>query len=359
MLNTIEIIHPGHASHRKLPINFDPRDRALFAKSLTYQAPDVALKRYSGISVFRQKYLYDGFRLLDEGFDAPEQDRLKSSRWHAAGVYLQIGYRRAKYEFYVGREKVEEPVYWVTDPWSGNYFHWLCDAIPRLYAVWKRLKDITLLMPEPCLRNPFGPAALAPFNLPKIIPVPVRSLLYCRQFNLPTPTARSGNHNDVLVREIREFYRAHFGLSGAARASSSRRLYVSRSAAANRRLLNEEELLPVLKKRGFEILRPENLSFEEQVIAFGKADVLLSLHGAGMTNMLFMPEGSMVIELQGRDMQRNCYFTLANACRHDYAYLKCDTVPAGNRDPGADVTCAPFALESVLDQVLNTRSKQT
>jgi capsular polysaccharide biosynthesis protein len=83
---------------------------------------------------------------------------------------------------------------------------------------------------------------------------------------------------------------------GKAAAKPTRRLYISRKAA-ERSIVNEAELIPVLQKHGFEILQPENLSYEEQVAAFAEAEILMGPHGAGMYNGLFMSPPSMVIEV--------------------------------------------------------------
>jgi capsular polysaccharide biosynthesis protein len=49
---------------------------------------------------------------------------------------------------------------------------------------------------------------------------------------------------------------------------------------------------------------------------------LIGLHGAGLTNMLFMREGGKVLELRNQnDAHNNCYFSLASELNLDYFYL--------------------------------------
>lgn len=52
---------------------------------------------------------------------------------------------------------------------------------------------------------------------------------------------------------------------------------------------------------------------------------LVSLHGAGLTNMLFMHKGGSVLELRkSDDSNNNCYFSLTSALDLNYYYQKCE-----------------------------------
>jgi capsular polysaccharide biosynthesis protein len=61
-------------------------------------------------------------------------------------------------------------------------------------------------------------------------------------------------------------------------------------------VINEDELLPVLEKFGFKVYYFESMTFREQVTLVSGAEIILGMHGAGMTNMIFMPEGRKVVE---------------------------------------------------------------
>jgi hypothetical protein len=62
----------------------------------------------------------------------------------------------------------------------------------------------------------------------------------------------------------------------------------------------------------------------QQVKIASAARYLISNHGAGLTNMLFMRPGGSVLELRhNTDRINNCYFTLASALNHRYFYQTC------------------------------------
>ena len=55
-----------------------------------------------------------------------------------------------------------------------------------------------------------------------------------------------------------------------------------------------------------------NETLEEIVKIFRGAKVLIASHGAGLTNMLFMPEGGMVVEFRPQQYPNRCFVDLAN-----------------------------------------------
>jgi capsular polysaccharide biosynthesis protein len=101
-------------------------------------------------------------------------------------------------------------------------------------------------------------------------------------------------------------------------------LYVTRgSGANNRRVVNEADLLELLLARGFVAVDPGKLSVAEQIAAFAAAPVVVSPHGAALTNTIFARPGSAVIELlPGAAVLPDCYWTLAYSVPGlEYRYL--------------------------------------
>jgi capsular polysaccharide biosynthesis protein len=126
-------------------------------------------------------------------------------------------------------------------------------------------------------------------------------------------------------------------------STGTRRIYVSRADAADRRILNESELMSVLNKYGFERIVPGSLSFEEQVQTFADAEIILGPHGAGLTNIIFADETTLV-ELFG-SYQNACFFTLAQGVGHEYVSVMC-------RSNGSDMVVDVDTIEAVVDDVV-------
>jgi capsular polysaccharide biosynthesis protein len=100
------------------------------------------------------------------------------------------------------------------------------------------------------------------------------------------------------------------------------RIYISRSNAAYRKVLNEDILFDVLKNYRFDMLHPEGLSLADQVKMFSMAGTLMSIHGAGLTNCIFMHPVSKVVELRRREGRGTNvgYWHLADSLNHQFYY---------------------------------------
>lgn len=78
---------------------------------------------------------------------------------------------------------------------------------------------------------------------------------------------------------------------------TKRRLYVKRRSARDRRVVGGELLEELLAKMGFETVFFEDLTVEEQARAVAASECIVSLHGAGLANMLYAPKDCLVVEL--------------------------------------------------------------
>ncbi len=147
-----------------------------------------------------------------------------------------------------------------------------------------------------------------------------------------------------LLRSVRDAFRPW--ISGA----RSRRLYVSRARAARRRLVNEEDVWPILQEAGFERVFMEDLPFEEQVRMMGEAEAVVAPHGAGLTNVMFCPRETAVVEIADLSFPNPNFYAVASAMEHRYSVLSAETRGEGHpleRDMWVD----PGSVSEVLDTV--------
>ncbi len=99
------------------------------------------------------------------------------------------------------------------------------------------------------------------------------------------------------------------------------RLYISRSDASTRRLVNEADLLPCLQAHGFQIVTLTGMPFPEQVALFARAEIILGPHGSGLTNVVFAPPQATLVELMPHDQVNHCFWLLANSSELSYTFL--------------------------------------
>jgi len=63
-------------------------------------------------------------------------------------------------------------------------------------------------------------------------------------------------------------------------------------------LINEREIKDFLHSEGFDIVKPENYSFKEQVKIFSSAKIIVGLYGAAMMMLSFCKKNTKVIEIK-------------------------------------------------------------
>ena len=113
------------------------------------------------------------------------------------------------------------------------------------------------------------------------------------------------------------------------------RLYIDRRGTRLRRLGNEDELAAALARMGFVAVRPETMSFADQVRLFRGADMIVAPHGAALTNLGFCRPGTQVIELLMDAYCNWCFRHLAGLMR-----LRYDCVLGRARPPWRELDLA-------------------
>ncbi|MEG4959087.1 MULTISPECIES: tetratricopeptide repeat protein [unclassified Microcoleus] len=181
---------------------------------------------------------------------------------------------------------------------SGNvYFHWMVDVLPRIELLrlsGRDLAEIDWFLVNSC-QHQFQRESLRILGIPEEKVLESDRLPHIQATELIVPSFAGylgwppGWAMDFLRREF---------LKGITPSSSyPKRIYISRSKARYRRVLNEEDVVEVLEKFGFVSILPESMSLAEQIAHFYHADVIVAAHGSGLTNTIFCRQGTKVIEL--------------------------------------------------------------
>ncbi len=76
-----------------------------------------------------------------------------------------------------------------------------------------------------------------------------------------------------------------------------RRIYVSRQKADSRRVQNYHEIEPLLQKHAITPVYLEHIPAVEQINLFAKAELVVSEHGAGLVNAMYMRPGATMVEI--------------------------------------------------------------
>lgn len=128
-----------------------------------------------------------------------------------------------------------------------------------------------------------------------------------------------------------------------------RRIFLTRRNAKVRRI-NEEEIIAVLKKYGFELVAPEEYTFPEQVALFNNAEFIIGGTGAAFSNLLFCEAGCKVICLVSRKQSTPVFTTLAYLNGVEMRYLSsCISHGSKGRQLHADFRIDVCTLERMVN----------
>jgi capsular polysaccharide biosynthesis protein len=225
--------------------------------------------------------------------------------------------------------------------WNDNYSHWLLEALPRTALLAEAgFDDVPLVVPWPLSsfqRDSLELVGIAETRLTPFAPAHLEpDVLVWAQ-----PPDHTGLPSTWSCRWLRDRLVAAVG----GPSTRDRRLYVSRSGAPKRHVVNEHDVIELLAPLGFEVVRAEELSFAEQVRTFAEADILVAPHGAATTSIVFSQHMS-VLELFEPSYVIPTFYCLSSAVGHDYWYLMCE--PVRNGDYSVPLDSLAETLEHML-----------
>lgn len=223
------------------------------------------------------------------------------------------------------RYLTETPCILIANKWGGyNYFHYIHTCLPRLAFFHRTNMEINYKL----IVNSFSVFILESLSLlnyciEDMIPLSAYSKIKAKNLKTVSSIGYGVNPNKESCKLVRSLFSNLF-LSG------KKRLYISRSNAKSRKVLHEDKLINILIPLGFEIVNSESLLFVDQIQLFSQAEVVISAHGAGLTNIVFCNPGTKVLELFSPQYLGLCYFLVSDSCNLDYYYLmgkgKCDSL---------------------------------
>jgi capsular polysaccharide biosynthesis protein len=240
----------------------------------------------------------------------------------------------------------------IFDQWSiGNYFHWIAEVLPRLALLRKYQPDCTVLLPGP---NPpaFIKQTVEAFGFTRTYIMASGEMIRVDNLLVAALPGFQGYITPSLVRESRDIVLAKLAPHTLAGKKPTRKVYVSRSLQKWRQLTNEAEVVAMLTNHGFETVYFEHLSFVEQIKLMRETQVFIGIHGANMTNILFMPAGGYVVEIMSEGYMNLSYLHMSNSVGLNYSIVP-STVgsPSEVFHTYADITTNVKLVEEIIKPI--------
>jgi len=208
--------------------------------------------------------------------------------------------------------------------WTAGFYHWLTESLPRALVMRDAFPDAVPILPSPVFRRYAG--SLEKLGFPEIAFFPDDANVSVCDPIVTECLPTYGTTDPALLKRVRDTILGNVMGLGNVMARGAERpfriVYVSRAKSRGRTVLNEDEVLEALRPLGVESCHFEDLDFEGQVRLMQETKCLISIHGAGLTNMMFMPEGGSVIEIIPRKHGIFDYKYGRNSIRHEPCYVR-------------------------------------
>ena len=227
------IIKESTSVIHSLPVNMELADAADFQSYTNYTTQPVLLKTVSNVWLSPDGVVYQKNKLAN--------DTLTDSTH--AGYYQYKHLIKKKLLAKKIQLNASEKYLLVTNLYAAGHFHWFCEVLPKLIMLTKDFtKELSLLLPDKAYIKNMGVESLKWLGMHFKQTIflsddcfyKVPELLYINNVSL-------GGLNPVLMQAIQNKLNAN-------KSHSANKLYLSRKKAGFRKVLNEDDLLPLLQK---------------------------------------------------------------------------------------------------------------
>lgn len=338
-------------------------DNELTIEHFVYQTKNVKAVLPSGILI-QGKSENDSNSLLKEscymslGFFHPELMNDRATKWE---WYLKQGTEFTEYN---------EKLAWCYHRFYYQYFHWFIDCLPRVWLLKKFSFDYDKLYLGNIRNLEFAKKSLQAFGVKEseLIEFDEEKNLLCKDLVFPVskveerrklrPSMGDGLHfkggwSKSYIQELNKAVVKYCANISTAKLGFDK-IFVGRNDAAHRRLSNIEDLESLLASKGFVFIDPGTLSFEDQVAVFNSARKIVGIHGAGMTNILWVNPATDVdvVEIAVEGLDDPGYRMICEALSINYRVV--NGAPLGNHKAGIafdDLYVDTNTLESVLQSI--------
>jgi hypothetical protein len=187
-------------------------------------------------------------------------------------------------------------------PMSHNYYHWLNDVLPRIRLYESVLDKIDHFCVSSNVPQKFLDV-LADFN------IPTKKLLFVADgekihFDHLYVASLPGSEGRSPIWAV-DYTRAKL-IKVTSGKLPVKKFYFKRGSNVERTILNEDSIITLLQNQGFEIIEPDNLTVHQQAELAQQAKIVVSVHGAALSNLLFSRSNTAVIELFSPDYSIPC-----------------------------------------------------
>jgi len=221
----------------------------------------------------------------------------------------------------------DKPLLLIYSKWF-NYSFWITDCLLRLILAEEEgwLDKALVIYPDSWEKIPYVVQSLEAFNFDKFH-LPSGEHLYSKYLIMPETREWTASFSNSQIIKIQKKMFGELEKKMIEKKFPTK-IYLTRSGTEWRSIENEKEVVGLIEKFNYSPILFENLTFWEQVYVMKNTTHFIALHGAGFSNVIFMQNGSRVLELINKQYAELEYkfpfWQLCNAMNLNYFYQFCE-----------------------------------
>ena len=131
----------------------------------------------------------------------------------------------------------------------------------------------------------------------------------------------------------------------------SKKIYVTREDSDYRKIINEGDVVKLLREKGYKVINPQLYEIEEQIEIFSNAEKIIAPHGSNLANIIFCKPGTEIFEItpsfkDNEKILEDRYLNLSLINNLKYYKIISDTIDVENHSPLAK----KYIHSSILSQ---------
>ena len=226
-------------------------------------------------------------------------------------------------------EGTGHPILNVNYRWSTEYFHFITEVLPNLLFLNTFYPNAPIFCSESSFTVPmlrwFGVGGTVMNHLPE------------KTMRVEAPFVECGNTSPYKLGLLRE--------KVCQKLTFEKSLGILIHRQKNRVLLNETEVFTYLRRKFPDVkwVVFDSLSVEDTAKLFAKAAIIFAPHGAGLTNMIFSPPDTRIIECMPIEFPNMCYWNMSQMMKNPYTMI-----PVHIQNNDWDMRVPMDVLDSIL-----------
>lgn len=225
-------------------------------------------------------------------------------------------------------QKLPGTMAYLSNTMPQNYGHWFIYTLPMLEIYWKFIdkQEIDYYYIGGSLAN-FQRETLVALGIPeeKVVTFPSKPdrAITC----VIDRKIQNNGHKYPTIFGYRFARNLFLPKDNYANTKYPKRLYVKRGKVDHREVINDNEVIAYLESIGFESLTMQGRTIQEQADIYYNADVIISVCGSALTNLLFIREKITVIEIFPFGYLDGFFYALSSYAQANYLYLIGEEIP--------------------------------